>query len=107
MTAWNWNTTTRELLCQKGQIFISNIRVVYIAARPTVSLSSLAIPLQNLEDGKLSDGWMGGSTYAAACKSVQDEGFSHEWGHIKFIFRSKGADFKNTLDHLRSRLGVH
>ncbi|KAJ3358157.1 hypothetical protein HDU91_005307 [Kappamyces sp. JEL0680] len=39
----------QQLLCQKGQIFISNIRVVYIAARPTVSLSSLAIPLQNLE----------------------------------------------------------
>ena len=41
----------------------------------------------------------------AAVKSVPNEGFTREWGSIKFGFSKKGEDFKSYYDHLRSTQG--
>jgi hypothetical protein len=43
--------------------------------------------------------------HAGAVKSVPNEGFSQEWGNVKFGFGRDGADFKNIYDHLRSQMG--
>lgn len=100
----------QQLLIVKGSVFISNIRVLYLPHVTTVSFQSLSIPLQNLEDGKLSESWLGlgGCTYSGSVKSVQDEGFTNPWGIIKLSFSSssQGPDFKNTFDHMCSRLGA-
>lgn len=90
---------------------MTNIRIIYLAAEQKVSFSSLAVPLQNMEDVKVSEGgWLLSreSTLSASVKSVQDEGFSNDWGTLKLSFQSaaQALDFKNIFEHMRSRLGA-
>jgi hypothetical protein len=96
----------QTLNCDSGKLIVTNIRVIYLPYKPGVILQSFSAPLQNLEDGKVSLGWLHGDSYFCVCKSVPHEGFSNEWGNVKFgMPKGTGNDFMNYLSHLRSRLG--
>ncbi|KAI8892942.1 hypothetical protein BC833DRAFT_610176 [Globomyces pollinis-pini] len=97
-----------QLSCPIGSILLTNIRFIYIPETPTVFLTSLTIPLQNIQDGKFSSSWFGGHIYSTSVKSVPEEGFTNDWGTMKLAFKagSEIHDFKARFDHLRSELGA-
>lgn len=65
---------------EKGHVYLSNQRVVYVAPAPTSGagegIETLSVPYTHFRDGHLHQPWLGANYYQAICIPAREGGLS-------------------------------
>ncbi|KAI9091842.1 hypothetical protein DFS34DRAFT_653300 [Phlyctochytrium arcticum] len=89
---------------QKGTLYLTNRRVIYIANIKLDFFKNMNVPLENLKQGQLYQPWFDSNRYEATVEPVPNGGLSAV-GHLKLTFKSGGGfEFSSMFMQLRSRL---
>ncbi|TPX63983.1 hypothetical protein SpCBS45565_g06225 [Spizellomyces sp. 'palustris'] len=89
---------------QKGTLFLTNRRVIYVARPHMDFFRNLNVPLTNLRNGKLIQPWFDANRYEATVEPVPNGGLNLV-GQVKFTFKEGGGfEFSSMSMQLRSRL---
>ncbi|GAA5850654.1 hypothetical protein JCM5353_004067 [Sporobolomyces roseus] len=104
--------TDTHYTAEKGHVYLSNQRVVYVAPSNSTSgeprsssLETLSVPYTHFRDGHLHQPWLGANYYQAICIPAREGGLSCPHV-IRLTFKEGGGfDFYSTVLEMRERLG--
>ncbi|KAI8908716.1 hypothetical protein DFJ77DRAFT_513323 [Powellomyces hirtus] len=89
---------------QKGHLFLTNRRVIYVSHPPMDYFRNLNVPLENLKGGTLQQPWFQANCYQATVQPVPNGGLTLQ-GQVKFSFKEGGGfEFSSMFMQLRSRV---
>ncbi|KAI9208863.1 uncharacterized protein BJ171DRAFT_577210 [Polychytrium aggregatum] len=87
-----------------GKVYVSNVRVVYVANPSQPNFHSFSAPLHNIRNGKLQQPWLGANFYEAHAYPVPLSNLRKP-GVVKFTFQNGGAfEFSTIFKELSARI---
>ncbi|KAL8867024.1 MAG: hypothetical protein Q9174_005929, partial [Haloplaca sp. 1 TL-2023] len=93
-----------SITSSSGVAYVTNQRVVYLPANPTLSLQSFSAPLLNLQDTHVSAPFFGANAWSGILNPVSGGGIPshHLYVKISMTFKDGGAfDFANTYERIK------
>ncbi|KAI8816963.1 uncharacterized protein EV422DRAFT_543731 [Fimicolochytrium jonesii] len=89
---------------QKGTLFLTNRRVIYVSVPQMDFFQNLNVPLDCLKEGKFQQPWLQSNYYEATVQPIPNGGLTLP-GRAKFSFKEGGGfEFSSMFMQLRSRL---
>ncbi|KAG0233794.1 hypothetical protein BGW42_007165 [Actinomortierella wolfii] len=89
---------------KRGELLLTNQRVVYLSETPTSFFSNASIPLNKLEESKLVERWFSSSSYKAVVMPVPGGGMTQP-GILELIFNDGGLhEFDSLYRSLKERI---
>ncbi|KAI8048998.1 hypothetical protein BDF22DRAFT_623418 [Syncephalis plumigaleata] len=87
-----------------GHVYLSNQRIIYLPRPSLVGFHSLAMPLLNINQGKLTQPWFNANYYSCIVEPVYQGGLPAP-SHVKLYFTEGGAfEFTTIYRQLRERM---
>src|SRR2546429_7295410 len=86
---------------------MSEFKIIYLPASPTLQLQSFSAPILNLHDTHVSTPWIGPNTWTALVQPVAGGGIpvTQSAVELKMTFKDGGAyDFHNFFERIKERL---
>ncbi|KAL2136107.1 hypothetical protein VTI74DRAFT_5513 [Chaetomium olivicolor] len=96
-----------SLRCDNGIAYITNLRVIYLPARPSENFKSFFTPVLNLTDTHVYPSWIGPWSWGGTVKPVPGGGIPMHIPrvNVKFIFRDGGhSNFQAKFEWIKERL---
>ncbi|KAG0253508.1 hypothetical protein DFQ27_007362 [Actinomortierella ambigua] len=89
---------------KRGELLLTNQRVLYLSETPTPYFSNASIPLNKLEESKLVERWFSSSSYKAVVMPVPGGGMTQP-GVLEMTFNEGGLrEFDSLYRSLKERL---
>ena len=90
--------------CQAGKLYLTNIRIVYVAHGDYTFFKNMNIPLMNLSNGEFIQPWWDANRYQGSVEPIVNGGLNIT-GNLKLIFKSGGGfEFSSIFLQLRARI---